>query len=116
MKILQMMENHQLDRSDMDEKQRIYKNLEYVLVKNHISYQNFAIGIPDCDERYCFHEENGFWLIYFSERGIRGQFCIFSGLRDALSFYLLTVLDDKFSNVDLPKQIRFIKGITKELE
>lgn len=108
MKMLDIIQTYKANEMSLNQKNQIYNNLKKIMIENKILYSYFAIGIPDCDDHYCFHEENGFWLVYYSERGQREPFCVFSDLDDAVKFYLLSTLKDTFSIDNLHQQLRSV--------
>ncbi|KOY62164.1 hypothetical protein AM629_10135 [Photorhabdus heterorhabditis] len=64
-----------------------------------IPINSFALGSPDCDEHYCLHMEDGFWITYFSERGVRSGLCIFCNVHDAVNFFIWFLLKDKLPEI-----------------
>lgn len=75
---------------DINEK---YAELERALLGLGISKASFSIGKHDVDEKYCFGLENGFWWIYFSEKGSRSGVCVFQSYTDAKSFFCCQLLN-----------------------
>lgn len=73
----------------VDEK---YAELECALLELGVSKASFSIGKPDIDEKYCFDLEDGFWWVYFSEKGSRSGVCVFQSYADAKSFFCCQLL------------------------
>jgi hypothetical protein len=51
-----------------------------------------ALGLPDGDEGLCIHEEDGLWLVYYSERGMRSGAAVFTSPFDAANYYLWSIV------------------------
>jgi hypothetical protein len=56
-----------------------------------VGYPLTDIGKADAsgwDGGYCLHEEDGYWLVYHSERGMRATPDVFSNVQNAVNFFL----------------------------
>jgi hypothetical protein len=64
-----------------------------VLREEHFRPDAYSLdgGLPD--ERYCLGEENGVWVVYYSERGVQSGKTQFANECDACQ-YLLKLLND----------------------
>jgi len=102
MKSLGLLENCSLQRQINNNLplKEIYFEITKVLNGNDVSVEQYALGIPDCDEHYCLHVEEGLWNVYYSERGVRSSLCLFSNVNDAVNFFVWSLISDKLPKIN----------------
>lgn len=67
--------------------------MEFERLKINPGYHLSAIGQPDASGAnggLCLHEEDGYWLVYHSERGCRSRPEIFTNIQSAANYFLWT--------------------------
>lgn len=65
--------------------------IELARIGCSVGYPLSSIGKADAsgwEGGYCMHEEDGYWLVYHSERGLRSIPDVFSGVQNAANFFL----------------------------
>lgn len=67
-----------------------FDELKAEMKRLNVDYNVHALGIPDVfdDGGWCLHSEDGYWLVYHSERNKRSGLCIFTSPFDAANFLL----------------------------
>ncbi|MCC8459410.1 MULTISPECIES: hypothetical protein [Photorhabdus] len=102
MNISNMLDNYEIQK-EINKKlpfEDIYTEIRKILNAHDITMNSFALGIPDCDERYCLHVEDGLWVTYFSERGTRSGLCVFCNVHDAVNFFIWFLLKSKLPEIN----------------
>ncbi len=66
------------------------KELASELIRLNVDVNVHLLGVPDAfsDGGWCIHQEDGYWLVYHSERGRRSRPAVFTSSFDAANFYL----------------------------
>jgi len=83
------------ERNSRAEFYDILCDLEKRLIAQGVSRVKFSLGESDVDERYCLSLDEGFWWVYYSERGRRSSACLFSRLNDATLFFFTMLANSK---------------------
>ncbi len=78
----------------------IYKKIRELLSNHNVSEGCYSLGVPDINEKYCFHLEDGFFITYYSERGGRQGVCIFFNYHDAVRYFIWNLLQDDLPDID----------------
>jgi len=68
------------------------KRTSDLLAAQNISPNLYAIMLADVEQRWCLHEDNLFWVVYFSERGHRFSTGIFGSVVDACRYLIAQLL------------------------
>lgn len=71
-----------------------FEELRKEIKRLNINFNIHTIGIPDAfdDGGTCLHSEDGFWLVYHSERGKRSGLSVFTSPFDAVNFFLWSLI------------------------
>ncbi|SFM79372.1 hypothetical protein [Nitrosomonas communis] len=56
---------------------------------------SIGIGVPEANETYCLVQENGIWLIYYAERGQRGDLHEYATEEEACNAFLELLKNDE---------------------
>jgi hypothetical protein len=106
MKIFEFSSKYEFFGNELtkDDEKKAYKNIFDELIKHGVNVNFYALGVPDAhnDGGFCIHKEQGFWVVYNSERGARFGVSLFSALDDAANFFVwLHVSNPKSGNTDV---------------
>ena len=75
----------------------VYKQIQDELDSYGITtpIATYALGVPDCDDRICFHPDGKYWVTYYAERGMRFGLCLSINERDAAAAFIAAVKQAK---------------------
>lgn len=104
MKIYSISDSCVINQLSLDDKvtqQKFAYDLIYEELDRHkIPRSQYSLGVSDglSDGGVCFHEDNGFWVYYVSERGSRYGLAVFSSISDGMNFLVWMFLASPKNN------------------